>query len=142
MFKEAKKHGYGVWKKSVTDPNTNYYQGEYFDDLKQGRGEFYWSSGGHYVGGYFNDFKHGFGIVTWADGSYFKGTWSRGIQNGIGIMSFFNGFRRAGFFKDNVLYKLLTDESMIEEFERNNNEKLPYEFKKELVQCINELVSQ
>lgn len=69
------KHGYGVWKKSRTDPNTNYYQGEYLDDLKHGQGEFYWASGGHYVGGYVHDFKHGYGMVTWADGSYFKGTW-------------------------------------------------------------------
>ncbi len=61
------------------------------------------------------------------------------MQNGIGIMSFSNGMKRAGFFKDNILYKLLTDESMIEEFEASSIEPLPEIFKQDLLTCLKEL---
>ena len=54
-------------------------------------------------------------------------------------MSFSNGIKRAGFFKDNILYKLLTDELMIQEFEANSIEPLPDLFKQDLLDCIAEL---
>lgn len=54
-------------------------------------------------------------------------------------MSFSNGIKRAGFFKDNILYKLLTDESMIQEFEANSIEPLPDKFKQDLLDCLSEL---
>lgn len=54
-------------------------------------------------------------------------------------MSFSNGIKRAGFFKDNILYKLLTDESMIQEFEANSIEPLPEKFKQDLLDCLSEL---
>ena len=54
-------------------------------------------------------------------------------------MSFSNGMKRAGFFKDNILFKLLTDESMINEFEANSIEPLPENFKQDLLICLQEL---
>jgi hypothetical protein len=42
MFKEGMKDGKGVWKKSGAEENTNSYEGEYFQDMKHGSGEFRW----------------------------------------------------------------------------------------------------
>jgi len=57
-------------------------------------------------------------------------------------MCFFNGLKRAGFFKDNILFKLLTDESMIHEFEANSIEPLPEHFKHELLLCLEEIIAK
>lgn len=47
--------------------------------------------------------------MTWADGSIYMGLWADGVQNGIGIMKFANGVKKAGIFKDNVLFDMLTE---------------------------------
>jgi hypothetical protein len=75
MFKEGMKDGKGVWKKSGAEENTNSYEGEYFQDMKHGSGEFRWQTGGFYKGNYHYDVKQGFGVMTWTDGSVYKGCW-------------------------------------------------------------------
>ena len=116
IFKDGKKQGKGVWKKSIEVENTNIYEGEYVQDMKHGQGEFRWSTGGLYTGAYKDDLKCGYGEMSWADGCTYKGTWEYGIQNGLGLMSFADGLKKAGMFKDNVLVQLLTNKSMITDY--------------------------
>jgi hypothetical protein len=48
MFIEGKKSGTGKWIKDRSDPTSNTYEGEYFDDHKHGHGVFKWKSGNKY----------------------------------------------------------------------------------------------
>ena len=137
------KQGKGVWKKNSQEAVTNTYEGEYFQDMKHGMGEFRWASGGHYKGQYQHDIKCGFGEMHWADGSMYRGQWQRGIQNGLGIMTFANGTRKAGIFKENVLIQLITEESLLDRFENDNADNglqpFPETFKQEIRDYIREL---
>lgn len=45
--------------------------------------------------------------MVWNDGSIYRGYWEEGIQNGLGIMIFPNGFKRIGFFENNIFVQTL-----------------------------------
>jgi hypothetical protein len=100
-FKDGLKHGKGKWKANKgTVSNT--YEGEYYNDSKQGDGVFRWASGNVYVGKYKNDERDGYGEMTWTDGSKYVGEWKNGIQNGYGKMIFPNGTVKEGYFDNNI----------------------------------------
>lgn len=126
-----------MWQKH-SDQDSNKYVGEYKDDMKHGKGEFTWASGGNYKGDYIDDVKEGFGEMTWADGSVYSGTWQGGVQNGIGLMKFASGLKKAGSFKDNVMMEIITEEA-VEQYEQQTKKQLPAEFKLLLTECIEEL---
>lgn len=81
---------------------SNTYEGEYYNDVKQGEGIFRWASGNVYVGSYKNDERDGQGEMTWTDGSKYIGEWRNGIQNGYGKMLFPNGTVKEGYFDNNI----------------------------------------
>ena len=64
----------------MSEETTNFYEGEYADDFKNGYGEYHWENGlAHYKGNYKDDFKEGYGEMKWSDGSLHKGHWKSGI---------------------------------------------------------------
>ena len=50
----------------------------------EGKGIFTWPDNRKYNGDYYNDKKDGFGTFEWADGRKFAGYWKNGKQNGEG----------------------------------------------------------
>jgi hypothetical protein len=50
-----------------------------------GSGVFTWHDGRRYEGDYFDDKKEGQGIFTWPDGRKYDGQWKNGKQHGTGI---------------------------------------------------------
>jgi hypothetical protein len=61
-FSQGLKHGKGKWKKvSATKGRQTTFDGEYFQDKKQGEGRFEWESGNVYEGSFLQDDRHGFG---------------------------------------------------------------------------------
>ena len=51
--------------------NFNQFEGEYVDDLKNGKGTFVWEAGNKYEGDFKNDERSGWGTMTWIDGSQY-----------------------------------------------------------------------
>ena len=97
---------------------SNSYEGEYFNDVKQGDGVFRWASGNVYVGKYKNDERDGQGEMIWTDGSKYVGEWKNGIQNGYGKMIFPNGIVKEGYFDNNIFKgKIKPEEEIVKEEE-------------------------
>lgn len=104
---------------------SNTYEGEYYNDVKQGEGIFRWASGNVYVGHYKNDERDGKGEMTWTDGSKYVGDWKNGIQNGYGKMVFPNGTVKEGYFDNNIYKgKKKPDEGVVEDKEVRLNNKI------------------
>lgn len=49
-----------------------------------GRGIFSWADGRTYEGEYFEDKKQGHGIYKWQNGRVYDGLWANGVQDGVG----------------------------------------------------------
>ena len=100
-FFDGLKCGFGKWRKT-TAHRSNTYEGQYYQDKKQGFGIFRWVSGNVYKGQYKDDEREGIGEMRWTDGSVYVGMWSRGIQHGYGRMWFPDGKLKEGLFENNV----------------------------------------
>ena len=50
-----------------------------------GAGIFTWADGRKYDGEYFDDKKQGHGVFTWPDNRQYDGSWMNGKQEGVGI---------------------------------------------------------
>lgn len=76
--------------------------------------------------------------MTWIDGSIFRGYWEDGIQQGLGVMIFPDGFKKAGFFEENIFKRSLeTLEQMNEYVEEEVDEgQIPEFFKQELKEYL------
>lgn len=63
------------------------YTGEFLDDKMEGKnGVFVWNDGRKYEGDYFDDKKHGYGVFSWPDGRRYEGSWLYGKQHGKGAI--------------------------------------------------------
>ena len=78
-FLNGLKHGKGKWRSNKNVLQCSSYEGEYFNDKREGQGIFTWSSGNTYKGKYMNDERNGFGSMMWTDGSRYEGAWITGI---------------------------------------------------------------
>ena len=67
--------------------NGDYYEGEFFDGKKEGKGKKIYQNGNEY---------NGFGNV-------YEGTWKNGKENGKGVYNFNNGNVYEGEFKDGII---------------------------------------
>lgn len=67
-------HGEGIF----TWADKRKYEGQYFDDKKQGRGVFTWPDGRQYDGQWLNGKQEGVGIYYNAKGELRYGRWSNG----------------------------------------------------------------
>lgn len=72
-----------------------------------GIGKFLWPDGYYYEGEYVNDIKEGKGKFVWPDRRVFQGIWKRGKRNGIGTMTFANGKQETAEWIDDSKARLL-----------------------------------
>ena len=80
--------------------NSVVYQGQYFDQLRHGRGRAFWKNGNYYYGTWNSDQMTGFGILVKKKGSYAIGNFLRGKLNGKGTYSRLNGESYEGDWTD------------------------------------------
>lgn len=70
--------------------------------MKNGYGEFKWTSGNMYKGNYKSDLRDGHGEMTWSDGSKYIGEWKKGSQYGYGKIILPDGMVKEGYFENNL----------------------------------------
>ena len=94
-FVENVKEGKGIYKYS----NGDRYEGEFFEDQKDGYGIYYYKNGEKYEGEYKNDKKHGHGIYYYLDGDRYEGEFQNGFAEGRGAYYFSDGEKYVGDYK-------------------------------------------
>lgn len=76
-FEQGMKSGFGKWRQQPSNPDQpmkfNQFEGEYKNDVKEGKGIFIWEAGNRYEGDYSGDERHGWGTMSWIDGSKYLG---------------------------------------------------------------------
>ncbi len=77
-------NGYGV---AVLESGSRY-EGEWKNNMRHGKGHFFWNDGQHYKGNYLNDKRDGYGVYYWENGDRYEGEWKNDQRNGKG--EFFN----------------------------------------------------
>ena len=80
--KDNQRNGYGKFKyKNIGEV----YEGNFFNDKRQGIGRYFYSHGDIYTGYLFDDLRNGFGIIKFNNGDWYKGMFVKDIRHGIGI---------------------------------------------------------
>ncbi len=102
---DGKANGYGV---AVFDTGGRY-EGEWVNNLRQGKGAFYWTDGQYYHGDYKNDLREGTGTYFWPNGEKYIGQWKKDKRHGEGIFYNKKGKTVKGVWKKDKL---------IEEFDK------------------------
>uniref|UniRef100_A0A7S2DHM1 MORN repeat-containing protein 5 n=1 Tax=Haptolina brevifila TaxID=156173 RepID=A0A7S2DHM1_9EUKA len=77
-----KRHGRGVFKDGPAEEQT--YEGEWVDDMMQGRGTFRYVSGAKYEGEFLGNKYHGHGIFLFPDGAAYEGPFQENQMHGHG----------------------------------------------------------
>ena len=72
------------------------YEGEFLNDVREGRGIMYWFDGVKYEGAWKNDKAEGKGIIYYTDGARYEGDFKNDKLEGRGIMYLSNGSRYEG----------------------------------------------
>ena len=68
------------------------YEGNYKDDLFDGKGHYIWKiSGQEYTGEYKNGLMHGKGLYEWSEGEFYRGSFINGKKEGNGEMHWADG---------------------------------------------------
>ena len=112
-----------IFPEEMMKSNNSIYYGEKntLNNLAEGRGFLYFSSGTYYLGYFKNDvFKEGFGKSINKKGSIYIGQYEKGAANGVGKLISSNGNIYEGYWTDNKLdifgsVKLKTGKSYIGE---------------------------
>ena len=81
--------------------DTQRYEGEWENGVKQGKGVYIWSDDEYYEGEWRNDERDGQGIYTWSDGRRYQGEWKDDMMHGQGVMTYADGSTRKGRWKKN-----------------------------------------
>ncbi len=81
----------------------NIYKGQWHNGLKHGFGEFIFASGEHYVGDFINDKYGGDGRLTLSNGDVYDGHFLDGKYNGFGVLTCKEGKRFEGNWQNNLL---------------------------------------
>jgi len=72
-----------------------------------GYGRLVWPNGRSYEGEFENDIKNGKGTYQWADGQVYTGEWHNGKQHGQGMHTALNGQTRVGIWQNGKRIKWL-----------------------------------
>lgn len=84
-YKEGKKEGYGtfIWLvKQNEDSKEEIYQGNFKDDLFDGKGKYEWADGRVYDGSWKAGKMDGYGCFRWADGRMYEGEYLMDHKHG------------------------------------------------------------
>ena len=65
--------------------NKNYYEGEFQNDKRHGKGKYFYNNKLVYEGEFFEDKYHGKGKIYYEDGRTYEGEFTNGVRNGEGI---------------------------------------------------------
>ena len=87
-------------KMTITYDNGDKYDGEFVDNVKEGRGVYYYGNGDKYEGEFFDDVKDGFGIYYYKNGERYEGDFKNDKKDGHGIYYYLDGDRYEGEFKE------------------------------------------
>lgn len=108
-FSNGKKNGNGIfiWK---NPPNTGdlKYEGQYVDDIEEGRGKHFWVNGDSYEGDYRSGSRTGKGKYTWKNGDVYTGNFLNNQLNGEGVVVFSDGEKKSGIFTNSEFDELKT----------------------------------
>lgn len=100
-FLRDKRHGKGKITFSSNDScNRKYYDGDWFNDIRQGNGVMFWNSGNWYKGSWVNGLRHGKGESNFANGNKFIGIFSEDERNGDGTFYWADGDYEVSHYKD------------------------------------------
>ena len=80
--------------------NGDSYEGELFDNKRDGQGTYTWKDGDKYVGDFIDNQRTGKGTFYWVDGERYEGEFLNGNRHGRGIYFFKNGNRYEGDFRE------------------------------------------
>lgn len=88
-----------------------------------GKGVFTWADGRKYEGEYYDDKKQGHGIFHWPDGRQYNGFWMAGKQQGVGIYFNAKGEVRYGRWENGKRIKWISEEDHNSEVQRIQDER-------------------
>ena len=94
------------------------YEGEWKNDLREGRGIEIWKDGERFEGYFRNDKREGKGIYYFNDGMRYEGDYKNGKRDGQGVIYYKNGDREIGdFYNDYQIGKgaLMTAQGEVRE---------------------------
>ncbi len=119
-WQNDKRNGRGVYKFE----NGQVYTGEWKNDKRHGQGTYTFPSGEKYVGEFQDGNYHGLGTITMPDGGVFIGHWENDKKHGQGTYTFPDGDKFAGEYKDGVrhghgTYTFANGNSYVGEFEND-----------------------
>ena len=80
--------------------NKNIYEGEYKNGKKHGKGIFYWNNGEKFEGYFVNDLKEGHGKYYYNNNDIYEGEYKNGKKHGKGILYWNDGNIYEGNWKD------------------------------------------
>lgn len=87
-------NGYG----KIQYSNGDTYEGEFYDDKREGFGIYIWKAGGKFIGESFQNTFQGFGVLEFADGTKYTGDFKDGEFDGEGEKTYTNGTIQKGLF--------------------------------------------
>ncbi|PJZ84678.1 hypothetical protein CH366_12140 [Leptospira harrisiae] len=90
-------------KFQVQYENGDYFDGDFFEDVKHGSGIYKYSNGDIFEGEYQFGYKEGKGIYRYANGDQFIGVYQKGKRNGFGKYRFSDGLILEGNWENNEL---------------------------------------
>ena len=82
-----KPHGNGIMYYAQNDENNRkYYEGEWVNGIRQGKGTLVWNNGDKFIGYWKDGLRNGTGTLYYATGEIYKGNWLNGKRHGNGTM--------------------------------------------------------
>ncbi|KAH3732853.1 morn repeat protein [Pelomyxa schiedti] len=80
-----------VWGTEIT-ADCDVYEGEFKNDIRDGKGTYKWREGDSYEGDWKDGVRDGYGVYKRATGSTYEGHWKNGNQEGHGVMRYADGY--------------------------------------------------
>ena len=82
--------------------NGDFYNGEFSEGKKNGKGNIIYANGTKYEGSFKNDYHDGFGKLIQLNGETYEGEWKKGKINGNGMRIHANGNKYIGNYVNNI----------------------------------------
>jgi hypothetical protein len=98
-FSMGTKEGKGKFYYKKTE---EYYEGEVFNNIINGKGFYRWNNQHSYQGTFLDSQMHGNGLYSWPDGGEYTGEYRYNIKEGQGVFKWPSGKIYQGPFSDGV----------------------------------------